>query len=87
MKRRNENEKVPVPSSTAIGKFPTTLETAIPLPFDRLLTAVQVAEPLGVRPKRVYELDIPGVRLSTRCIRWRLSDVDRWIDRHRSEAA
>ena len=49
--------------------------------LDPLLNAREVAQLLSVRPKRVYELDIPFVRLSERSIRWRRSDVESWIDR------
>lgn len=49
-----------------------------------LLTAAEVARILGVRPKRVYELPLPQVRLSERTIRWCRSDVMTWItDRKR----
>ena len=33
---------------------------------EHLLTAKEVAEVLNVRPKRVYELSIPSVRISDR---------------------
>jgi predicted DNA-binding transcriptional regulator AlpA len=46
-----------------------------------LLTARDVAKLLSVPMKRVYELGIPAVRLSTRSLRWRLSDVQQWIER------
>jgi len=44
-------------------------------PNDRLLTAREVAVILNVRPKRVYEIGIPAVRLSARTLRWWLGDV------------
>lgn len=44
-----------------------------------LLTAKEVAVILGVRPKRVYELGIPTVRISARQLRWRPSAVQQWI--------
>ncbi len=47
---------------------------------DQMLTAPEVARILKVRPKRVYELCIPAVRLSDRTLRWRLSAVRRWIE-------
>ena len=47
--------------------------------FDQLLTAKEVALILGVRPKRVYELGIPTVRISARQLRWRPSAVQQWI--------
>ncbi len=46
-----------------------------------LLTVKEVARILSVPVKRVYELDIPAVRLSTRSLRWRMSDVQQWIER------
>ena len=53
---------------------------------DRMLTAPEVADILKVRPKRVYELCIPAVRLSDRTLRWRLSSVRKWIE-EREKAA
>ena len=50
---------------------------------ERLLRAGDVAAILGVRTKRVYELGIPAVRLSSRCLRWRRADIDRWLDGRR----
>ena len=50
---------------------------------ERLLRAVDVAAILSVSPKRVYELDIPAVRLSSRCLRWRCTEVERWLERRR----
>ncbi len=38
---------------------------------EHLLTAKQVAEILGVRQKRIYELGIPAVHVSERQLRWR----------------
>lgn len=51
----------------------------MPAAIEPLLTADQVAPILGVRPKRVYELGIPHIRLSTKSLRWRQSDVIAWI--------
>jgi hypothetical protein len=48
-----------------------------------LLTASQVAVVLNVRPKRVYELGIPFVRISARSKRFRPSDVERFIEERR----
>jgi len=48
--------------------------------LDPLLTAADVARILQVRPKRVYELGIPAVHLSERALRWRASQVQRWIE-------
>ncbi len=50
---------------------------------ERLLRAVDVAAILSVSPKRVYELGIPAVRLSSRCLRWRCTEVERWLERRR----
>jgi predicted DNA-binding transcriptional regulator AlpA len=47
---------------------------------ESLLTAKDVARILNVPLKRVYELGIPAVRLSARSLRWRLSDVQHWIE-------
>jgi len=52
-------------------------------PTDRLLTAKEVAAYVGVNVKRVYELGIPAVHISQRSLRWRLSDVLRWIEERR----
>lgn len=45
-----------------------------------LWTAERVARYLGVRPKRVYELGIPSVRLAARTLRWRRGDVEAWLE-------
>jgi predicted DNA-binding transcriptional regulator AlpA len=50
---------------------------------DRLLTAKEVAAYVGVNLKRVYELGIPAVHISQRSLRWRQSDVLRWIEGRR----
>ncbi len=47
---------------------------------EHLLTAREVSEILNVRPKRVYELSIPSVRISDRQVRWRLGTLQRWIE-------
>lgn len=46
---------------------------------DQLLTAKELAPLLRVRPKRVYELSIPCVRLTRRSYRWRIRDVQAWM--------
>jgi predicted DNA-binding transcriptional regulator AlpA len=46
---------------------------------ESLLTASEVARILNVRPKRVYELGIPAIRISPRSLRWRRSTVERWL--------
>jgi len=54
--------------------------------LEPLLTADQVARYLGVRPKRVYELGIPSVRLAVRTLRWRRADVEAWLTERSSVA-
>ncbi|MDP2959265.1 MAG: hypothetical protein Q8N53_22780 [Longimicrobiales bacterium] len=46
-----------------------------------LWTASDVARVLRLPPKAVYELPIPRVRLGPRRIRWRPSDVRKFIGR------
>ncbi len=62
----------------------TAMASAAPVacdPLDEsLLTAAEVARILGVRTKRVYELGIPAVRLSEKCLRWRRAVLQIWID-------
>lgn len=55
--------------------------------LEPLLTAEQVAQILGCRVKRVYELAIPSVRLSERALRWRPSQVAAWIAQREGKAA
>lgn len=50
---------------------------------DQLLTAQDVAKLLSVKPKTVYGLNIPCVRLSVRRKRWKRSEVCKWIDERR----
>ncbi len=59
---------------------PLAIIPAAPSP-EPLLTVKEVATILNVPFKRVYELGIPAVRLSTRSLRWRKSDVQQWIER------
>ena len=51
----------------------------------RLLSAAEVAGLVSVSVKRVYELGIPAVRLSTRSLRWQLNDVLTWIEERREQ--
>lgn len=51
----------------------------------RLLDAADVAEKLQLDRKQVYNLDIPRVRLTDRRVRWRLRDVEAYIDRRVEE--
>jgi excisionase family DNA binding protein len=50
---------------------------------DYLLDVKEVAELLGLAPGSIYQLisqsRITVVRLSARCVRFRRSDIDRWI--------
>lgn len=50
-----------------------------------LMTAGQVAEALGVRRSRVYEIPVRRVRIGRRTLRWRPEDVRNYLER-RSEA-
>ena len=50
---------------------------------NRLWHARQVGEYLGVATKRVYQLDIPLVRVSSRTLRWRPDDVFKWAEERR----
>ena len=59
----------------------TVVEVVGATATEPLLTVREVARTLSVPVKRVYELGIPAVRLSTRSLRWRLSDVQQWIER------
>jgi predicted DNA-binding transcriptional regulator AlpA len=54
--------------------------------LEPLLTAADVAKVLGVRPKRVYELGIPAVRISERSLRWSRGDVAQWISERKGVA-
>lgn len=51
-----------------------------------LLTAKDVARLLNISIKRVYELEIPQVRLSAKTIRWRQSDLVTFIKRRRTRS-
>lgn len=60
------------------------LVPASPIPGHSLLTAAEVGSILRINPKKVYELKIPRVVLSTRRIRWREQDVIEYIERSRA---
>ena len=53
---------------------------------ERLLDVDEVAEVLQVSPttvrRRVMEGSLPAVRLSSQCLRFRESDIRRYIARH-----
>jgi len=56
---------------------------------DRLLKQDEAAEFLGVTPRflemRRFRGDPPAVvRFSSRCVRYRLSDLEAFVERHRS---
>jgi excisionase family DNA binding protein len=57
---------------------------------DRLLTIEEVAELTGLASGSIYHLvsqrRIPVVRISSRCIRFRLSSLERWFDDLTEEA-
>ena len=48
-----------------------------------LLTAEEVAARLKVDRRRVYELPIPRVALTTKCFRWCSEDVEHFINARR----
>jgi predicted DNA-binding transcriptional regulator AlpA len=52
-------------------------------PLEPLLTAAEVGRILGVRPKRVYELPIPQIRISEHAIRWSRADLSAWLAQRR----
>jgi predicted DNA-binding transcriptional regulator AlpA len=52
----------------------------------RMLDAATVASFLNVRRKRVYELvGHLALRLGKRTLRWRQTDIDRWLDDHHDD--
>jgi len=57
---------------------------------DRLLTYADAARYLGLREStlraKVLARTIPFIRLGTRATRFRLSELDAWIDSHRQPA-
>lgn len=59
------------------------LDVPPPAGFEPLLTAVQVGRILGVRPKRVYELPIPQIRISEHALRWSRADLTTWLAQRR----
>jgi excisionase family DNA binding protein len=54
---------------------------------DRLLTAAELAEMLGVETtwvmKRWQAGELPGFRLSYKVVRFRLADVEAWLEGRR----
>ena len=61
-----------------------TVTTIVPQSSDRLLDVNEAAEYLGLTVGSLYhfvsEKRIPVVRISKRCIRFRMSDLLRWIN-------
>jgi excisionase family DNA binding protein len=59
-------------------------------PADRLLTIDEVAELTGLAVGTLYHLvsqkRIPVIRISSRCIRFRLSNLERWFAELTEEA-
>jgi excisionase family DNA binding protein len=53
--------------------------------YEELMTVTEAAEFLGVSPGTLYhwvsELKIPVIRFSKRCIRFRRSDIESWLER------
>jgi predicted DNA-binding transcriptional regulator AlpA len=60
-------------------------EGAFSAALEPLLTAAEVARILSVRPKRVYELGIPAVKLSERSLRWRPSQLAAWLQQREGD--
>jgi len=50
---------------------------------ERLLTADEVAQVLGVHRKRVYALPLPRIMLSEKCVRYRWADLAVWLQSRR----
>ena len=54
---------------------------------DRLLTAREVADRVGFCPATIIRRhnrgELPGFRLATNVLRFRESDVEAWLERHR----
>ena len=65
---------------TRRGDQVVQLSLSPPPAGESLLIAKDVARILSVPIKRVYELGIPAVRISARSLRWRLSDIQHWIE-------
>lgn len=47
--------------------------------LEPLLTAKEVATYLNCRKKRVYDLEIPSIRISSDSLRWRRSDIEQFL--------
>ena len=68
----------------------STLEPGIRATADRLLTAREVADLLGLSIASVLRRwrsgELPGFRLSTNCLRFRESEIAAWLEAHRGPA-
>jgi predicted DNA-binding transcriptional regulator AlpA len=53
---------------------------------EHLWTAREVAEFLQVREKRVYELDLPQIRLAPRTVRFVPQEIRDWLNNRRTAA-
>lgn len=63
------------PEGDAIG----ALAPVVDVSPDAFLTQAQVAALLQVRPRQVQRLGVTAVRLGHRTLRYRRSDVERWL--------
>ena len=57
---------------------PRTTSAGVP-PTEDILTQKEVAAWLKLKPRQVERLGIPALRLGHRTIRYRRSDVERWV--------
>jgi excisionase family DNA binding protein len=52
--------------------------------MEKLMTVVELSERLGLCTTTVYrwlgQKDLPCVRLSSRCVRFREGDVEKWLE-------
>ena len=55
------------------------LAAVVSPPVDDFLTQAEVAAWLKVKPRQIERLGVPGVRLGHRTLRYRRSDVERWV--------
>lgn len=60
--------------------------------IERLLTTRELSEVLGLTPRQIVRLwsrgDLPGYRLGERqIVRFRLSEVEAWLQTHKREAS
>ncbi len=66
---------------------PEIKESTSKLDSGRLLTATEIADYVGVRPKTIYNWVsikfIPCIRISNRLVRFRLEDIEKWCSTHK----